>query len=33
MQRLSRLPSPPDVAFLNRRQPKPFPWLHVNTTF
>jgi hypothetical protein len=33
MQRLSRLPSPPDVALLNRRQPKSFPWLHINTTF
>jgi hypothetical protein len=33
MRRLYGLPSPPDVALLHRRQPKPFPWLHINTTF
>src|SRR5580704_2088677 len=29
MQRLSRLPSPPDVALLDRRKPKSFPWPHI----
>src|SRR5579864_7782478 len=28
MQRLSRLPSAPDVTLLGRRKPKPFSWLH-----
>ena len=33
MQRLSRLPAPPNVTFLDRRKPKPHPWFHDNTTF
>src|SRR5277367_6425031 len=28
MQRLSRLPSAPDVALLDRRKPKPYSWPH-----
>src|SRR5713101_6363688 len=28
MQRLSRLPSTPDVTLLDCRKPKPFPWPH-----
>src|SRR5713101_799326 len=28
MQRLSRLPSAPDVTLLDCRKPKPFPWPH-----
>jgi hypothetical protein len=28
MQRLSGFPSAPDVALLDRRKPKPFPWPH-----
>ena len=33
MQRFSRLPAAPDVALLDRRKPKPYPWSHANTTF
>jgi hypothetical protein len=32
-QRLSRLPSAPDLTLLDRRKPKPHPWPHANTTF
>jgi hypothetical protein len=33
MQRLSRLPSGPDVLLLQRRKSKPFPWLHTTPPF
>ena len=33
MQRLSRLPTAPQVALLHRRKPKPLSWPHANTTF
>ena len=33
MQRLSRLPAAPDLMLLDRRKPKPFPWLHTTPPF
>src|SRR5271169_6916190 len=33
MQRLSRLPSAPNVALLYRRKPKPFSWPHTTPPF